>query len=211
MERFLIIALALWLLSAACGRELYPVTSGSYHHLPPPASLLVIWGKNHEAVSTASAWLQKRGFLIAERQTIETLMRMHPHHLSEDAEEQALRSVALTAGATQVVIIDTAVAQTPPHDSFDPTLNSPGRSYLRAVRIRGLDAETGEVTWNAHASFPPTDSVLEMPLEQLTCQALATVWGFRPAGYHKIASANMCEIEGIEGYGFRTRNWQPLQ
>jgi hypothetical protein len=211
MERFLIILLALWLLTAACGRDLYPVTNGSYHHFPPRASLLIIWGKNQEAVTAAGGWLQKRGFLIAERQRIENLMKMHPYHPSEDREEQALRSVAVTAGAAQVVMIDAAIAPTPPYDSFDPTSRSPGRSYSMAVWIRGLDAETGEVAWNAHASFPPTDSLLERPLEQLTCQALATVWGFRPAGYHKIASGNMCDVEGIEGYGFRTRNWRPLQ
>jgi hypothetical protein len=194
MERFLIISLALWLLPAACGRDLYPVTSGSYHHLPPRASLLIVWGKNHEAVTAASVWLQKRGFLIAERQRIESLMRTHPHHPSDDAEEQVLRSVALTARVTQIVMIDAAIGQAPPHDLFDPASSSPARLYSMTVSIRGLDAETGEVAWNAHASFPPTDSLLEMPLEQLTCQALATVWGFRPAGFHKIASANMCGV-----------------
>jgi hypothetical protein len=32
-------------------------------------------------------------------------------------------------------------------------------------------------------------------LTNLACQALATVWGFRPAGYHEVPSVDMCHVK----------------
>jgi len=65
-----------------------------------------------------------------------------------------------------------------------------------AVAIRGVDVETGEILWNATARF--TRQVPGSPedlLMKLTCQALATAWGFRPPGGQAIPSQSMCAAD----------------
>ena len=67
--------------------------------------------------------------------------------------------------------------------------------YSGAVSVRGVDVETSEVLWTGNARYPQqTGGGPEDTLMKLTCQALATAWGFRPAGDQAISSQSMCAV-----------------
>ncbi len=71
--------------------------------------------------------------------------------------------------------------------------------YSSSVTIRGLATATHRVGWTGRAEFLFLGTVsvhrLDEAFHNLTCQALATAWGFRPPGQHDIASAAMCNPE----------------
>jgi hypothetical protein len=62
-----------------------------------------------------------------------------------------------------------------------------------SVSIRGVNVGTSEVTWSGTARYPQPVGGLDDALAKLTCQALATAWGFRPPGQHKLDSQAMCQ------------------
>lgn len=65
--------------------------------------------------------------------------------------------------------------------------------YSASVSIRGVNVETSEVAWSGTARFSKPVRGIEDALTKLTCQALATAWGFRPAGWHEFDSQAMCQ------------------
>jgi hypothetical protein len=64
------------------------------------------------------------------------------------------------------------------------------------INVRGVRVDTGQVRWSGSARYaafkttPPKDT-----LANLTCQALATAWDFRPPGTKWFTSSQkMCTI-----------------
>ena len=176
----------------SCAKTTYPVTGGSYKSLPRQSARLLIWGTSHaEAETAVAAWLQKRGLVVLDRRQITTLNNRTLNGSPATRDEAALLQIALAVGADSVVFVETfgamAPGQEPGPASSDGTFAS--------VLIRGVDVKTGEVEWNAQAMYPRLSDDKDDVVANLACQALATVWGFRPAGYHEIPSADMCHIE----------------
>jgi hypothetical protein len=68
---------------------------------------------------------------------------------------------------------------------FQPT-------YTVDVTLRRVDVRTGEVQWKGNAHYPPLFSIPPNSLGHLTCQGLATAWGFRPSGQLQVPSHMMC-------------------
>ena len=66
--------------------------------------------------------------------------------------------------------------------------------YSASVSIRGVNVETSEVLWSGMARYPNPVGGIEDALAKLTCQALATGWGFRPPGQHEITSQAMYSV-----------------
>jgi hypothetical protein len=201
MERFLILWLAIGiLLLPACGKPVYPLTNGSYQTRPEAPARLVIWGPNQPAVAAVGTWLQKRGFLILAPEKIRHIMNERLIGEGQGRlEEVAILQAAKSLGADGVVFVD-AARTTLPQENFAHHGNDSVDLYSISLSLRGLDTKTGEVMWDGSAFFPPTDVLIDEPLEKLACHALATVWGFRPAGHHPIPSEDVCDVPDNSRY-----------
>jgi hypothetical protein len=193
--RFLI-ALALLLFVTACTKTVYPVTTGSYRTLPQQPARLVVWGSTQvEAETAVTTWLQKRGLVIVERKHLQRVLDEHTLDQSPHSQDEAaVLQAAHLLGVDTLVFVDTSHASMSPEGhQTDRPINLTAR-HATTVAIRGVDVKTGDTEWNAQASYFPITREQDGALTNLACQALATVWGFRPAGYHKVASADMCQV-----------------
>lgn len=177
---------------AACTNTIYPFTTGSYQSLPPQAARLVIWGtQRHDVLVAVATWLERRGLVIVGRDKLQDLLDEHGRNQSPSAYSNGdLLRAGASLGVDLLVLVETSglPSSTPPRPSEDRP-PSPA-----SVAVRAIDPKTGEVQWHAEAFYGPT--VVHDPdmFTNLACQALATVWGFRPAGYHVISSEDMCDV-----------------
>ena len=152
----------------------FPTTDGFHHELPRPGTVVIVLGRHPMSVTT-SQWLQKRGLVIVERARLEEVFKEQGLVLTytPDREGDLLR-VGQLVGAEQLVFTD--------HAGYS------------SASIRAVDVQTGKVLWSGSAYWP--DEVMGSPQEKLirlTCQALATAWGFRPTGNRWISSDSMCQ------------------
>ncbi len=121
-------------------------------------------------------WLQKRGLTLVERARLQQVFQEQGIRLTYTPDREAdLLRVGQLVGAQQVVFTE--------HTGYN------------SVSIRGVHVETAEVLWSGSAYW--TDDVMgttQEKLVRLTCQALATAWGFRPTGNRWILSDPMCHV-----------------
>ncbi len=167
------------MLLAACSYP--PVTDGFLTDLPRPGTPTIVWGNDPGAVGVATTWLQKRGLAIIERSTlaidVDAENREVAHTLLDEA---AILQAAKTHDAQEVVFVDRG-----------------GDYRAPMITVRGVHMESGRVHWSGSARYttfetrPPKDT-----LANLTCQALATAWNFRPPGTKWFTSSEaMCLVE----------------
>ena len=190
----------LWLISLSVGctpLAWYPVTDGFHKTLPQQNTRAVVWGDHPAAAGTATTWLQKRGLTIVERARLQQVFNEQQIRLTHttDDEAQVLR-VGKLLGAEMVIFADTSF-QKEMRSSFYANKNmaegATHTEYSANVSIRGVNIETSEVVWSGTARYPNPVGGIEDALAKLTCQALATAWGFRPPGQHEFASQAMCQ------------------
>ena len=158
-----------------------PVTDGFRHELPTKDTLTIVWGDDVSAVGMATTWLQKRGRSVLERSllyaNLETDNLELTHTLKDEA---AILQTAKKMGVQEVVFLDRG-----------------GDARAPMISVRGVEVPTGRISWSGsarYASFEtrPTKDALAL----LTCEALATVWGFRPAGTKWfLSSEKMCAVD----------------
>jgi len=178
---------------------IYPITDGFQKTLPGRNARIVVWGEHPSAVGTATTWLQKRGITVLERARLKQILDEQMVRLTHtpDDEAQVLR-VGKILGADLVVFVDSPFT-TGISSSFGVSAyggsGSSATVYSTSVSIRGVNGETGEVAWTGNARYPQDFGNLDDTLAKLTCQALATAWGFRPPGHHEISSQSMCQLE----------------
>ncbi len=193
----LLIGLGLLLFMTACTKTVYPVTTGSYRTLPQQPTRLVVWGPTQvEAETAVATWLQKRGLVVVEREQLQRVLDEHtPDRSPHSQDETAVLQAAHVLGVDTLVFVDTSRASmsSQGHQTGRP-IDLTAR-HSTTVAIRGVDVKTGDTEWNAQASYSPITHEHDGALTNLACQALATVWGFRPAGYHEVPSADMCQIK----------------
>lgn len=167
------------MLLAACSSP--PVTDGFLIDLPKPGTPTIVWGNDPSAVGVATTWLQRRGLSIIEPSTLAVYAERErtevAHTLLDEAE---IIQAAKKLGVQEVVFVDRG-----------------GDYRAPMVAVRGVHIESGRVHWSGNARYstfetrPPKDS-----LANLTCQALATAWNFRPPGSKRfISSEAMCSID----------------
>jgi hypothetical protein len=164
---------------AACSSV--PVTDGFLTDLPKPGTPTVVWGNDSSAVGVATTWLQKRGMSIIERSTLVIdvdIEGINSGHTLLD--EVAILKAAKQHAVEEVVFVDRG-----------------GDYRAPMITVRGVHMETGRVHWSGSARYttfetrPPKDT-----LADLTCQALATAWNFRPPGTKWFKSSEaMCLAE----------------
>ena len=171
--------LAWIMLLAACCHP--PVTDGFLADLPKPGTPTIVWGNDASAVGVATTWLQKRGLSIIERSTlaidVDTDGTNVAHTLLDEAE---ILKAAKQHAVEEVVFVDRG-----------------GDYRAPMITVRGVRMESGRVHWSGSARYatfenrPPKDT-----LANLTCQALATAWNFRPPGTKCFTSSEaMCMVE----------------
>ena len=107
-----------------------------------------------------------------------------PHRVSD---RTAALAVAKEMKADFVVFVE--------HEaSKDGALIEPqcGSLFHVSVTVRGLSVETGEAAFRGSAHYPHCVDLSGETFRILTCQAIATAWGFRPSGQLEIPSGLMC-------------------
>ena len=188
----------LWLISLTVGcTNLYPVTDGFHKTLPQQNTRAVVWADHPAIAGTATTWLQKRGLTIVERARLQQVFNEQQIRLTHtpDDEAQVLR-VGKLLGAEMVIFADTSF-QKELRSSYYANANmaqgGTHTEYSASVSIRGVNVETSEVAWSGTARYPNPVGGIEDALAKLTCQALATAWGFRPPGQHDFPSQAMCQ------------------
>jgi hypothetical protein len=167
------------LLLAACSTP--PVTDGFLTDLPKPGTLTIVWGNDPSVVGVATTWLQKRGLAIIEPSTVAGAVDRERTEVAHSLlDEAAILQTAQKLGVQEVVFVD-----------------SGGDYRAPMITVRGVLIESGRIHWSGSARYatfetrPPKDT-----LANLTCQALATAWNFRPAGTKWfISSEAMCTVD----------------
>ena len=181
-------------------QAIHATTNGFHHHLPLPDTRIVIWGTSPAVTGTATIWLQKRGLRVVERAKIQQIFEEQRLRLTHTADDEgSILRVGKLLGAGMIVFTDASVTSgVASNFSVNAYGGGGGSSTLHSesVSVRGVDVETSEVIWSGVAQYPyGSSSAPDDALAKLTCQALATAWGFRPTGNQKIASQSMCEAE----------------
>jgi hypothetical protein len=67
-----------------------------------------------------------------------------------------------------------------------------GTSFNISVTVRGFSLASRETVFRGSAYYPHCVERTNAVYENLTCQALATAWGFRPSGQLEIPSSLAC-------------------
>lgn len=159
-----------------------PVTDGFHSRMSEGNQTVVIVGSNNTANSVATIWLQKRGLSVLERSQLDELLAEQQLRLVRSSDDDAmLLHVGRIAGASQMVFIDTTST---------------------TVSIRAVDLESGKIGWTGSAHY--RDMRIKEPGDpsmKLTCQALATAWGFREPGDIYIPSQQMCDLRDTRPKG----------
>ena len=225
-DAYLLMGIGLLSLTA-CGQVLYPVTAGSYKTLPKQPTQVVVWGLDHdaepaharqdgphakiaEAMAAVTRWLNKRRLLIVERQTVLQVLDRRTPGDTDLPEEAALRRAATLLGVDELVFVEVTRLAVLSRKTSERNRKASAALHVTSVSIRGVEAKTGDVLWNAYASFPPTEVERDDVVTYLACQALATVWGFRPAGYHEVSSSDMCEVREPDHHGPHSPRYHEL-
>ena len=178
----------------------YPITDGFHHSLPARETRLVVWGDHPVVVGTATTWVQKRGLRVVERARLRQVFLEQEVRLTHTPDDEAhVLSVGKLVGAAVVVFTESSSTQSVVTNLSVGAYGGGGSStpvMTASVSIRGVDVETGEVLWTGNARYPRiATGGVEDALTKLTCQALATAWGYRPPGDLKIGSESMCALE----------------
>jgi hypothetical protein len=196
MKRALLFIVPALLLFQGC-RTTYPITDGFHHALPDSNQRIVVWGNTTAVTGTTTTWLQKRGVKIVERARLLQLFdeqRIRLTHTSDD--EGPILRIGKLLGAGMVVFADGSASEGLASTYTMGPYGGTGGShsvYGVAVTIRGVDVESSEILWSATARYPrQVGGSPEDGLMKLTCQALATAWGFRPPGHLNISSEATC-------------------
>jgi hypothetical protein len=157
-----------------------PVTNGFHAELPKRETATIVWGDDLSAVGTATTWLQQQGLVVTERSLLAGTLDMEHRDMTHTLTDEAtMLQTAKTMGVQEVVFVDRG-----------------GDDRAPMVSVRGVQADSGRVHWSGTARY---DTFKTRPtkdtLANLTCQALATAWGFRESGTKWFTSSQaMCAI-----------------
>jgi hypothetical protein len=174
------------MLLAACSSP--PVTDGFLIDLPKPGTVTIVWGNDPSAVGVATTWLQRRGLSIIERSALAVEVERQRTEISQTRlevshtllDEAAIIQAAKKLGVQEVVFVDRG-----------------GDYRAPLIAVRGVHVESGRLHWSGSAWYSTFETrPSKDTLANLTCQALATAWNFRPPGAKRfISSEAMCTAD----------------
>jgi hypothetical protein len=162
----------------------FPVTSGSHTILPTTAQRVLIWG-DPPLGGMAVEWLLAHRYaalLKPEPQPLQTPRIAHTF-----STRSAALAVAREMKAEIVLFLDQEATKDGALIEADC-----GPLFHLTVEVRGVSVTTGDETLRGRAHYPHCVELSDKTFRRLTCQALATAWGFRPSGQLEIPSALMC-------------------
>lgn len=145
-------------------------TDGMHRRLPTSQTKTILWGNDSEVVNTATLWLQKLGLTVIERAQLQHLLHEQELQLHYSRDEDAI-GVGRVLGAKHIIYVS-------------------AKDY--SVALRGVDLETAEIMWMGTAKYLRPITMTPQTARALTCQALATAFGYRQPGDQDIRSEAMC-------------------
>lgn len=163
------------------GCSAVPVTDGFSSGLPRPGTPTIVWGDDPSAVGTATIWLQKQELMIVEQGTLAQGVEADKANFGHTLRDEAsILRLARQRQVPEVVFVDLG-----------------GDYRAPMVTVRGVHVESGQVRWSGSARYPSFESRPPKDmLANLTCQALATAWNFRPPGTQwALAPEDSCLVE----------------
>ena len=162
----------------------FPITYGSHTTLPAAQHRILLRGDT--AVSgVALEWLRSHHYSSILMPETGPFYNMP---ISDSASDRkAALAVAKEMKADFVLFVER-------EESKEGTLIEPhcGPLFHVRVTVRGLVVETGETVFRGSAHYPHCVDLSGETFRNLTCQAVATAWGFRPSGQLDIPSSLMC-------------------
>ena len=176
--RVMINLLLLVVLNTGCSVK--PVTDGMHAILPEAGTRTTVWGNDLRAIQLTATWLKKRDLELIDSALLHGEKTDHLfNHKHSFADEQAVLQQAQAHNIPLVVFVERA-------------------GDLRApfVSVKGVDSITARSLWSGSARYPTfVTRPLSHLIVDLTCQALATAWGFRAPGTQSfLSNQEMCEI-----------------
>ncbi|MDF0667236.1 MAG: hypothetical protein P0119_14325 [Nitrospira sp.] len=155
----------------------FPITNGSHTLLPSEEQRILIWG-DPLLTSVADEWLRSHHYS-------HTLIPPPRSHTSSD--RQGAFAVAAEANAAFVLMLEQEALK----EGALIRANC-GALFNINVHVRGLSVERQEAVLRGNAYYPQCVGDNDKTVQNLTCQALATAWGFRPSGQLEIPSHLAC-------------------
>ena len=117
---------------------------------------------------------------VIERSRLQQIFDEQRLRLAHAPDKEAdLLKIGQLAGATALVFAEGNV--------------NAGRNGNASVTVRAVDVETAVVLWSGNAQYTGTLAYVDYALAGLTCEALATAWGYRTPGSHLVLSSSHCE------------------
>jgi hypothetical protein len=155
----------------------FPITHGFHALLPAEQQRILIWGK-HPLSNLSEAWLRSHHYadILNPPQTT------HP-----TLDREAILLLAAAHQADFVLMLDLDEQKT------GSLIESHcGDRFNISITVHGLSRVSRKTVFRSSAYYPHCVHRTNEVLENLTCQALATAWGFRPSGQLEIPSSLAC-------------------
>jgi len=162
----------------------FPITSGSHTILPTAQQRILIWG-DPPLADVAMEWLRSHHYssiLMPEKGPFYT-----PQVSYSFSDRKMALAVAKEMKADFVLFLER-------EESKEGALIEPqcGSLFHVSVNVRGLSVESGDTVLRGSAHYPHCVELSGETFRNLTCQAFAIAWGFRPSGQLDIPSSQMC-------------------
>jgi hypothetical protein len=164
----------------------FPITSGSHTILPTAQQRILIWG-DPPLADVAVEWLRSHHYssiLMPEKGPFHT--RQVSHSFSD-------RKVALVVAESMKADFVLFLESEKSKEGALIELQCGSFIYVN-VSLRVLSVESGETVLRGSAHYPHCVDLSGETFQNLTCQALATAWGYRPSGQLDIPSSLMCTV-----------------
>lgn len=155
----------------------FPITNGFHVLLPTERQRILIWGEP-PLTDVAEAWLQSHHY----SDILGSL-----HNLHSVSNRDAVLTLATEQQADFVLILEREELKT------GALIESRcGDRFNISITVHGLSRMSRETVFRSSAYYPHCVKDTHEVMKNLTCQALATAWGFRPSGQLEIPSSLAC-------------------
>lgn len=155
----------------------FPITSGSHTRLPSERQHILIWGDPLLA-RMADEWLRSHHY---------SNILIPPQGSPRSPDRNQAFAAAAEANADFVLMLEW-------EDLKEGALIQAncGARFTITVDVRGFSLDQRETVLRGSAHYPHCVERNDQTVQNLTCQALATAWGFRPSGQLAIPSYLAC-------------------
>ncbi len=155
----------------------FPITNGFHTRLPTEQQRILIWGEL-PLTHVAEEWLRSHHY----SSVLGPPQSAHPAWNRE-----AVLILATERQAEFVLILEQDERKT------GALIESHcGDRFNISVTVRGISLLSRETAFRSSAYYPHCVEHTHEVMKNLTCQALATAWGYRPSGQLEIPSSLAC-------------------